>query len=127
MIAFAALAIRTGLATKPNAYSWRQATGAAALAGIGLTMSLFVAGQAMPTSRPPRVEFLRHRYSPPVLALQCFGDRQTDRIEGLSVPIRPFVHHSAYGKVGSKPSCGNAELNPEFTQVECQLLPQQPD
>ncbi|PZN32579.1 MAG: Na+/H+ antiporter NhaA [Proteobacteria bacterium] len=40
------LAVRTGLAVKPHEYSWRQLTGAGALAGIGFTMSLFIAGEA---------------------------------------------------------------------------------
>ena len=31
---------------KPDAYSWRQLAGAGALAGIGFTMSLFIAGEA---------------------------------------------------------------------------------
>jgi NhaA family Na+:H+ antiporter len=43
-----ALAVRLGLAHKPSAYSWRQLAGAGALAGIGFTMSLFIAGQAFP-------------------------------------------------------------------------------
>jgi NhaA family Na+:H+ antiporter len=42
------LAVRLGLAQKPNTYSWRQLAGAGALAGIGFTMSLFIAGQAFP-------------------------------------------------------------------------------
>jgi NhaA family Na+:H+ antiporter len=42
------LAVRLGLASKPNEYSWRQLAGAGALAGIGFTMSLFIAGQAFP-------------------------------------------------------------------------------
>jgi NhaA family Na+:H+ antiporter len=40
------LAVRVGLAQKPDVYSWRQLVGAGALAGIGFTMSLFIAGQA---------------------------------------------------------------------------------
>jgi NhaA family Na+:H+ antiporter len=40
------LAVRVGLAQKPEVYSWRQLAGAGALAGIGFTMSLFIAGQA---------------------------------------------------------------------------------
>lgn len=44
----AALAVACGLAVKPAAYSWRQLAGAGALAGIGFTMSLFIAGQAFP-------------------------------------------------------------------------------
>jgi NhaA family Na+:H+ antiporter len=46
MLAFSALAVRLRLATKPEAYSWRQLAGAGGLAGIGFTMSLFIAGQA---------------------------------------------------------------------------------
>jgi NhaA family Na+:H+ antiporter len=42
------LAARFGIAVKPTAYSWRQLFGAGALAGIGFTMSLFIAGQAFP-------------------------------------------------------------------------------
>ncbi len=43
-----AVAVRAGLAQKPNAYSWRHLAGAGALAGIGFTMSLFISGQAFP-------------------------------------------------------------------------------
>lgn len=43
-----ALAVRLGQAQKPDAYSWRQLAGAGALAGVGFTMSLFIAGQAFP-------------------------------------------------------------------------------
>ncbi|WP_406695119.1 Na+/H+ antiporter NhaA [Singulisphaera sp. Ch08] len=42
------LAVRSGLAAKPDAYSWRQLCGAGALGGIGFTMSLFIAGVAFP-------------------------------------------------------------------------------
>jgi NhaA family Na+:H+ antiporter len=42
------LAVRTGVAAKPDAYSWRQLCGAGALGGIGFTMSLFIAGEAFP-------------------------------------------------------------------------------
>jgi NhaA family Na+:H+ antiporter len=45
-----ALAVRLGLAHKPGAYSWRQLAGVGALAGIGFTMSLFIAGQAFPVT-----------------------------------------------------------------------------
>jgi NhaA family Na+:H+ antiporter len=44
------LAVRLGLASKPEEYSWRQLVGAGALAGIGFTMSLFIATQALPDS-----------------------------------------------------------------------------
>ncbi|MBA2660258.1 MAG: Na+/H+ antiporter NhaA [Nitrosospira sp.] len=40
------LVVRLGIAAKPSAYSWRQLAGAGALAGIGFTMSLFIASQA---------------------------------------------------------------------------------
>jgi NhaA family Na+:H+ antiporter len=42
------LAVKLKVAEKPAAYSWRQLLGAGALAGIGFTMSLFIAGQAFP-------------------------------------------------------------------------------
>jgi NhaA family Na+:H+ antiporter len=42
------LAVRLRIAAKPDDYSWRQLAGAGALAGIGFTMSLFIAGQAFP-------------------------------------------------------------------------------
>ena len=42
------LAVRSGIAVKPDAYSWRQLCGAGALGGIGFTMSLFIAGVAFP-------------------------------------------------------------------------------
>jgi NhaA family Na+:H+ antiporter len=44
------LAVVSGMAVKPDVYSWRQLSGAGALAGIGFTMSLFIAGQAFPDS-----------------------------------------------------------------------------
>jgi NhaA family Na+:H+ antiporter len=50
MLSAAALAVRLGLALKPDAYSWRQLAGAGTLAGIGFTMSLFIAGQAFPAA-----------------------------------------------------------------------------
>jgi NhaA family Na+:H+ antiporter len=46
MLAGAALAVRLGIASKPDAYSWGQLVGAAALAGIGFTMSLYIAAKA---------------------------------------------------------------------------------
>lgn len=42
------LAVLSGIAVKPEAYSWRQLVGAGALGGIGFTMSLFIAGEAFP-------------------------------------------------------------------------------
>jgi len=46
LVAASALAVRLGIAVKPDEVSWRQIVGAGALAGIGFTMSLFIAGQA---------------------------------------------------------------------------------
>jgi NhaA family Na+:H+ antiporter len=48
IVASAWLAVRSGLAVKPDAYSWRHLCGAGALGGIGFTMSLFIAGVAFP-------------------------------------------------------------------------------
>lgn len=48
IIVAAWLAVRLGVAMKPASYTWRQLAGAGALAGIGFTMSLFIAGQAFP-------------------------------------------------------------------------------
>lgn len=48
MVTIAWLAVRCGIAVKPDAYSWRQLIGAGALGGIGFTMSLFIAGLAFP-------------------------------------------------------------------------------
>jgi NhaA family Na+:H+ antiporter len=48
LVSASALAVQLGLAVKPEEYSWRQLAGAGALAGIGFTMSLFIAGQAFP-------------------------------------------------------------------------------
>jgi NhaA family Na+:H+ antiporter len=46
MLGATTLAVRLGIAVKPAEYSWLQLAGASALAGIGFTMSLFIAGQA---------------------------------------------------------------------------------
>jgi Na+:H+ antiporter, NhaA family len=48
LVSASALAVWLRLAVKPDEYSWRQLIGAGALAGIGFTMSLFIAGQAFP-------------------------------------------------------------------------------
>ena len=49
-VLFSSLAVWSRLAQKPAAYSWRQLFGGGALAGIGFTMSLFIAGQSFPGS-----------------------------------------------------------------------------
>jgi len=43
-----AIAVSSGLAIKPAAYSWRQLFGASVIGGIGFTMSLFIASEAFP-------------------------------------------------------------------------------
>ena len=48
MVMASLLAVQLGAAVKPQEYSWRQLAGAGALAGIGFTMSLFIAAQAFP-------------------------------------------------------------------------------
>ena len=48
LMAASALAVKLGVAEKPAEYSWSQLAGAGGLAGIGFTMSLFIAGQAFP-------------------------------------------------------------------------------
>jgi len=49
LLGASAITVWLGIATKPVTYTWRQLAGAGALAGIGFTMSLFIAGQAFPT------------------------------------------------------------------------------
>ena len=48
MVMASALAVRLGIAAKPDEYSWRQLAGAGVLSGIGFTMSLFIASEAFP-------------------------------------------------------------------------------
>jgi NhaA family Na+:H+ antiporter len=48
MFLAAYVAVRLGLAVNSDEYSWRQLLGAAALAGIGFTMSLYIALKAFP-------------------------------------------------------------------------------
>ena len=43
-----AIAAALRVAQKPDGYTWRQLGGAALLAGIGFTMSLFIAGVSFP-------------------------------------------------------------------------------
>jgi len=42
------IAVRAGIASLPSGVTWRHLTGAACVAGIGFTMSLFIAGLAFP-------------------------------------------------------------------------------
>lgn len=50
LVTACALAVSARIAVKPPEYSWWQLAGAGALAGIGFTMSLFIAGQAFATA-----------------------------------------------------------------------------
>ncbi|RDV01248.1 Na+/H+ antiporter NhaA [Undibacter mobilis] len=50
LVGASALAVALRIAVKPIEYSWRQLAGAGALAGIGFTMSLFIAGEAFPVA-----------------------------------------------------------------------------
>jgi NhaA family Na+:H+ antiporter len=50
LVLASALALRLRAAVKPAEYSWWQLCGAGGLAGIGFTMSLFIAGQAFPAA-----------------------------------------------------------------------------
>jgi NhaA family Na+:H+ antiporter len=43
---FTWLAVRSGLAVLPESMNWRSVSGLAWLAGIGFTMSMFIAGLA---------------------------------------------------------------------------------
>jgi len=45
---FSRLAVKLKFAEKSASYNWRQLLGAGALAGIGFTMSLFIASEAFP-------------------------------------------------------------------------------
>jgi NhaA family Na+:H+ antiporter len=46
ILTFCWLAVRAGVATRPAELSWRVMAGGSVLAGIGFTMSLFIAGRA---------------------------------------------------------------------------------
>jgi Na+:H+ antiporter, NhaA family len=77
------LAVATGLAIKPAAYSWRQLAGAGALAGIGFTMSLFIAGQAFPAPD----DFAAAK-------LAVFGASLLSALLGVALLWRPFESRS---------------------------------
>ncbi len=79
-----ALAVWTGLAVKPAAYSWRQLAGAGALAGIGFTMSLFIAGQAFPAPQ----DFAAAK-------LAVFGASLLSALLGVALLWRPLSPQSA--------------------------------
>jgi NhaA family Na+:H+ antiporter len=72
-----ALAVGLHLAERPSAYTWRQLTGAGALAGVGFTMSLFIAGQAF-----PRAEDFA------VVKIAVFAASMLSAVLGTAVPWR---------------------------------------
>ena len=80
MLSASALAVRLGVAVKPDEYSWRQLGGAGALAGIGFTMSLFIAGQAFPIGSRLR--------------------RRQDRVFAASSAVRADRRGAALGRLG---------------------------
>ena len=47
IVTFSALAVKLGWARLPEGVNWKMLTGAGCLAGIGFTMSLFIAGLAL--------------------------------------------------------------------------------
>ena len=72
----AAAAVRAGIAVKPAEYTWRQCR-AGALAGIGFTMSLFMAGQAFPSATDfsaAKIAVFAASIFRPSLGLPCSGD-----------------------------------------------------
>ena len=79
---------------KPDAYSWRQLAGAGALAGIGFTMSLYIAAKAFPqprTSPPRRSPSSSPRSWRPASVLRCWeSPRQKD---GLASGARSIQKH----------------------------------
>jgi NhaA family Na+:H+ antiporter len=48
VFAFSWVAVKVGIADLPDRVAWRQVAGVAAIAGIGFTMALFIAGLAFP-------------------------------------------------------------------------------
>jgi NhaA family Na+:H+ antiporter len=55
IVLFSALAVRLGVAELPQGVTWPMLLGGGFLAGIGFTMSLFVAGLAFPEAEHPRL------------------------------------------------------------------------
>lgn len=95
LVGACALAVRAGIAVKPAEYSWSQLGGAGALAGIGFTMSLFIAGQAFAAS----TDFAAAKigvFAASVLSA-AIGILVLWRVGGRPVPSQPprpdFVQH----------------------------------
>ena len=89
-----ALAVWAGIAVKPDAYTWRQLAGAGALAGIGFTMSLFIAGQAFPNA----ADFAAAK-------IAVFGASVISALIGIAVlwwPVRAAREHRQAEAVADK-------------------------
>ena len=52
ILSFSYVAVRIGLAALPEDLNWGMVLGGGALAGIGFTMALFIAGLALPAGSP---------------------------------------------------------------------------
>lgn len=76
------LAVRLKVATKPGSYTWRQLVGAAALGGIGFTMSLFIAGQAFPDEADFRAAKVAIFFASMLAAVLGVSILRTGRTEG---------------------------------------------
>jgi Na+:H+ antiporter, NhaA family len=91
-VAASALAVWLGIAVKPTAYSWRQLAGAGALAGIGFTISLFIAGQAFPSE----ADFA-------VAKIAVFAASALSAVVGLVV-LRTARQRGARARAGAEPA-----------------------
>ena len=79
---FSWLSVRTGLAFLPNGVGWGQILGAGALAGIGLTMSLFAANLAFgptPVLETAKVGILAASFAPSVAGAFILSKTNTGR------------------------------------------------
>ena len=97
-----ALAVWAGIAIKPAAYSWRQLLGAGALAGIGFTMSLFIAGQAFAVADD---------FSAAKIAVFCASILAA--CIGVALLWRPLASAPVEVAVGADVAAGHSELKPD--------------
>ena len=106
MFVLAFLAVRFGVASKPDAYSWSQVAGAGSLAGIGFTMSLFIAGQAFPAAD----DFAAAK-------IAIFGASFLSGVIGVSVLCMASrnVRSRAAGEAGIAPNRPGASMEPGAT------------
>ena len=76
-------AVKIGVAKKPDAYGWAQVAGAGCLAGIGFTMSLFIASQSFPQA----ADF-------DAAKVAIYGASALSAILGIAILWRASVAHS---------------------------------